>query len=90
MPVYATRTIRLLDGRVVDDTAPFDSQPEKPAQDTKRQKKPSMSFLTAFSLSMNNLMTIWSPRPTFSSATDARRRRSALPTPESVRASGRC
>ncbi len=54
---YATRTIRLLDGRVVDDTAPFDSQPEKPAQDTKRQKKPSMSFLTAFSLSMNNLMT---------------------------------
>jgi len=54
---YATRTIRLLDGRVVDDSAPFDSKPEPPAVNQKRQKKPSMSFLTAFSLSLNNLMT---------------------------------
>ena len=54
---YATRTIRLLDGRVVDDTAPYDGAREKPAQPVGRQKKPSMSFLTALSLSLNNLMT---------------------------------
>ena len=54
---YATRTIRLLDGRVVDDSSPFDSRVEPPARTEKRQKKPSMSFATAFSLSLNNLMT---------------------------------
>ncbi|MDE6880801.1 MAG: ABC transporter ATP-binding protein/permease [Oscillospiraceae bacterium] len=54
---YASRTIRLLDGRVVDDSAPFDGVQEKPPQVEKRQKKPSMRFLTAFSLSLNNLMT---------------------------------
>ena len=54
---YANRTIRLLDGRVVDDTAPYDGRQEKPVQPAGRQKKPSMSFLTALSLSLNNLMT---------------------------------
>ena len=54
---YANRTIRLLDGRVVDDSAPYDGVQEKPPQTEKRQKKPSMSFPTAFSLSLNNLMT---------------------------------
>ncbi len=54
---YANRTIRLLDGRVIDDSAPFDGGEEKPAHMEKRQKKPSMSFFTAFSLSLNNLMT---------------------------------
>ena len=54
---YANRTIRLLDGQVVDDSAPYDGVQEKPAPEGKRQKKPSMSFLTAFSLSLNNLMT---------------------------------
>ena len=54
---YANRTIRLLDGQVVDDSAPYDGVQEKPAPEEKRQKKPSMSFLTAFSLSLNNLMT---------------------------------
>ncbi len=54
---YANRTIRLLDGRVVDDSAPYGGMQEKPQQAEKRQKKPSMSFPTAFSLSLNNLMT---------------------------------
>ena len=54
---YANRTIRLLDGQVVDDSAPYDGVQEKPPQSEKRQKKPSMSFPTAFSLSLNNLMT---------------------------------
>ena len=54
---YATRTIRLLDGRVVDDSAPYDGVQEKPVQGAAGMKKPSMSFFTAFALSLNNLMT---------------------------------
>ena len=54
---YATRTVRLKDGLVVDDTAPFDGVPEAPAKTEGRRKKTSMSFFTAFSLSLNNLMT---------------------------------
>ena len=54
---YATRTIRLLDGRVVDDSAPFDGRREGPVRVEVGMKKPSMSFPTAFSLSLNNLMT---------------------------------
>ena len=54
---YATRTIRLLDGQVVSDTAPFDEDREEIQAPTKRQKKTSMHFFTALSLSLNNLMT---------------------------------
>ena len=54
---YATRTIRLLDGQVVDDSAPFDGREEKPRRVEVGMKKPSMSFPTAFTLSLNNLMT---------------------------------
>ena len=54
---YATRIVRLKDGQVVDDSAPYDGAQEKPARINTRQKKPSMSFFTAFSLSLNNLMT---------------------------------
>ena len=54
---YATRTVRLLDGQVVDDSAPYDGVPEKPVRTEVGKKKPSMSFFTAFSLSLNNLMT---------------------------------
>ena len=53
---YATRTIKILDGNIIDDTNPYK---EETKQDKKgnRKKKPSMSFLTALSLSLNNLMT---------------------------------
>ena len=58
---YATRTIRLLDGEVKDDTSPFDSNDEKIEKENEKKKKapkkPSMSFFTAISLSLNNLMT---------------------------------
>ncbi|MDE7218371.1 MAG: ABC transporter ATP-binding protein/permease [Oscillospiraceae bacterium] len=54
---YATRTIRLLDGQIVDDSAPYDGVQEKPVRTEAGKKKPSMSFFTAFSLSLNNLMT---------------------------------
>ena len=54
---YATRIVRLKDGEITDDTMPFDGEDEKPATLDVRKKKPSMSFFTAFSLSLNNLMT---------------------------------
>ena len=53
---YANRIIRLLDGKVISDTNPHTAEsPEDTSR--KKQKKPSMGFLTALSLSLNNLMT---------------------------------
>lgn len=52
---YSTRIIRLLDGNVVDDSNPYEGEEEIPK--TKGTKKTSMSFFTALSLSLNNLMT---------------------------------
>ncbi len=60
---YSTRIIRLLDGEVKADSDPFDGiVPEKTdgGESEKTEvvkKKASMSFFTALSLSMNNLMT---------------------------------
>ena len=63
---YSTRIIRLLDGEVIDDTLPYDGDPFDGTEETKKEsaekpavvkKKASMSFWTALSLSMNNLMT---------------------------------
>ncbi|MDE6833619.1 MAG: ABC transporter ATP-binding protein/permease, partial [Ruminococcus sp.] len=53
---YATRIVRIKDGQLTDDTDPF--VPEQ-AMDIKpeRKKRVSMSFGTAVSLSLNNLMT---------------------------------
>ncbi len=52
---YATRTVRLLDGRITDDTSPFDGQEEIAAPAA--SGRTSMSFGTAFRLSLNNLLT---------------------------------
>ncbi len=52
---YSTRIVRLLDGEIVSDTDPYD-QEEKPIQKEKHRKI-SMSFLTALSLSFDNLRT---------------------------------
>ncbi|MBR3234580.1 MAG: ABC transporter ATP-binding protein/permease [Atopobiaceae bacterium] len=58
---YATRIIRLRDGRIVDDTNPLRPDELAAPQATKDQsdatRHASMSFLTALSLSFNNLMT---------------------------------
>ena len=57
---YATRTVRLLDGKIIDDSAPYEGGKEDaPAAEKgkKRAKKPSMSFFTALSLSFKNLLT---------------------------------
>lgn len=53
---YSTRIIKLLDGEIINDTMPFSSDEEK-KDDAKKTKKPSMSFTTALSLSLNNLLT---------------------------------
>ena len=55
---YATRTIRLLDGCIVNDSAPYEPEPTPEVPKTRKKvRKPSMSFFTALSLSLNNLMT---------------------------------
>jgi len=64
---YATRTVRLLDGNIIDDTDPYEPAAEIKAREkeerkAKREKKRlrrkhSMSFLTALNLSLNNLFT---------------------------------
>jgi len=52
---YATRIIRLRDGKVAGDSAPA---PEKPKQEPSvRTGRTSMGFSTALSLSLNNLLT---------------------------------
>ena len=53
---YANRIIRLLDGEIISDTNPIDS--ETLTENVARQpKKTSMSFITAFKLSLKNLFT---------------------------------
>ncbi len=53
---YSTRIINLLDGKVTNDSDPYDKKTEEELP-KKKVKKPSMGMLTAFALSMNNLMT---------------------------------
>ncbi len=52
---YSTRIIKLLDGKVIDDSKPYDGK-EKTKEQTKTSKT-NMSFKTALSLSFNNLLT---------------------------------
>ncbi len=52
---YSTRIIKLFDGKITDDTNPYTGELEEDL--IGKQKRPSMSLLTAFSLSCNNLLT---------------------------------
>ena len=52
---YATRIVRLSDGRIVSDSDPFDPPEQK--TEYKKPGKASMSFLTALMLSLHNLWT---------------------------------
>lgn len=66
---YSSRIIKLLDGNVVDDSNPFNDEEKAELQaeidkaesmgktKVKKNKKKSMSMLTALSLSFNNLLT---------------------------------
>ena len=54
--IYSNRIIRLQDGEIIDDSNPYEEgKEEKEVVDN--PKKTSMSFITALSLSLNNLMT---------------------------------
>ena len=53
---YSNRIISLKDGEVTNDTNPYDGK-EKIEFKKSKTKKTSMSFFTALSLSLNNLMT---------------------------------
>ena len=64
---YSTRIIKMLDGQIIHDSRPL-TQEElacenertlciKDSKKSKREKKPSMSFFTAFMLSLKNLFT---------------------------------
>ncbi len=61
---YSTRIVRLLDGKITSDSDPYEDEAVAQALTKKEQrkqriekKKKSMSFFTALSLSLNNLMT---------------------------------
>ncbi|MDR2492855.1 MAG: ABC transporter ATP-binding protein/permease [Coriobacteriales bacterium] len=54
---YATRTISLRDGHVESDTDPYEPEHRGLLGTTKGSRRARMSFLTAVSLSFNNLMT---------------------------------
>ena len=61
---YSNRIIRCKDGKVIDDSNPFEPTEEdgevekqKAEEEIKKGKKPSMSLVTAFGLSLRNLGT---------------------------------
>lgn len=55
---YSTRIVKLLDGKIIDDTNPFNGEEQiKEVKENKNKAKTSMNFTTALSLSLNNLMT---------------------------------
>ena len=61
---YSSRIIRCMDGKVIDDSNPFEPAAEdfenektKAEEEKAKGRKPSMSFATAFGLSMRNLGT---------------------------------
>ncbi len=57
---YSNRIIKLQDGKIIDDSNPYDGKANTELDfhsSKKKSKKTSMNYLTAISLSMNNLMT---------------------------------
>ena len=57
---YSTRIINLKDGKIIDDSNPYNGIEDTKESDeitNKKSKKKSMSYRTALSLSLNNLLT---------------------------------
>ena len=56
---YSTRIIKVKDGHIIDDSNPYHDKDKKETtkNNVGKDKKTSMSFFTALSLSLNNLMT---------------------------------
>ncbi len=52
---YSTRVVKLLDGNIIEDTNPYKIEDNQ--KEDFKVKKIAMSFLTALSLSFNNLLT---------------------------------
>ena len=53
---YSSRIIKILDGKITDDSNPI-TEEEEQKQEVGKYKRTSMKFFTAFRLSLNNLMT---------------------------------
>lgn len=55
---YSSRIIRILDGKIIDDTNPVESDvKQKEVLKENKPRRTSMKFFTALRLSLNNLMT---------------------------------
>ncbi len=60
---YSTRIIKMLDGKITDDSSPIEDTEDISTVNTEEKKtksstkKPSMSFATSFGLSLKNLFT---------------------------------
>lgn len=62
---YSTRIVRMLDGKIIDDSRPLNDEEIKKETEKERKKEteshknkmPSMSFGTSFGLSLKNLIT---------------------------------
>lgn len=55
---YSSRVVKILDGKIISDSNPFTEQDRENEGELKAKTgKTSMKFLTALSLSLNNLMT---------------------------------
>lgn len=54
---YSSRIIKILDGKITDDSNPIKEEHKEEISNNKGKKRTSMKFFTAFRLSLNNLMT---------------------------------
>ena len=57
---YSNRIVKLKDGKIIDDSHPYDGSEDTKLdlfESEKKSKKTSMNYKTALSLSLNNLMT---------------------------------
>lgn len=56
---YSSRVIKILDGKIIDDSNPIqnDEKQENKKEKDQKLKRTSMKFFTAIHLSLNNLMT---------------------------------
>ena len=54
---YSTRIVKLKDGKIIDDSNPFKVNKKTEVTTYKNLGKSSMSLITAFGLSLNNLLT---------------------------------
>ena len=54
---YSSRIVKILDGKIMDDSNPYTEEDRKNENMQAKSGKTSMNYLTALSLSLNNLMT---------------------------------